>query len=126
MLTFSEIQAFKQKLKKHWSPNVELCGVITPELGVEEKQNRSPEPEQRFEFALEDLDGVVGTWHSHPNGTANLSLDDYRFFQSWPNQTHFIISHDEVRCYVTCEGLVHLVEEEKDHPTRPPGREVSP
>ena len=121
MLTFSEIQGFKKKLIGHWDPTVELCGVITPEGEIVEKPNLSSEPENRFEFALEDLEGAVATWHTHPSGSANLSIDDYRFFQSWPNQTHFIISHDEVRCYTTWDDLVYLVEQEKDHPARPPG-----
>jgi proteasome lid subunit RPN8/RPN11 len=126
MLTFSEIQSFKKKLSGHWNPTVELCGVITSELEIEEKTTRAEDPNQRFEFELCDLEGTTGTWHSHPTGSANLSIDDYRFFQSWSNQTHFIISSNEVRCYLTCKGVVYLIDEEKDHPTWPPGRKISP
>ena len=92
------------------------------ELGaVQETENGSDDPENRFEFALADLDGALATWHSHPSGSSNLSIDDYRFFQSWPNISHFIISSHEVWCYEVREGLVYLADEEDDHSPRPSG-----
>jgi len=121
MLTFSEIQQFKKQLTGNWHPDVERCGVINLEHQVLEVTNHSDTPERTFTFVIEDIEGNVATWHSHPSGSANLSIDDYRFFQSWPNQMHFIICQSEVRCYIVSNGLVHLIDEEKDYPPRPSG-----
>lgn len=112
---------FKEKLKGCWDPKVELCGVISPDQEIISSTNRSKTPELTFEFTLEDLEGTIGTWHSHPSGSANLSLMDYQFYQSWANKTHFIISASEVRCYVVSDGLVYQIEQEKDLSVRPPG-----
>jgi len=118
MLTFSEIQKFKKKLRDRWDPQIELCGVISPKKRVRQTKNLSDTPESTFLFDGKDLEGAIASWHSHPDGTANLSIADYRFFQSWPNQAHFIISSDEVRCYTVEKGLVYFIEQEKDLPSR--------
>lgn len=125
MLTFCEIQSFKSKLRKHWDPEVELCGIVNEAGEIEETKNVSGDPKNRFEFLLEDLNRAQVSWHSHPSGTANLSIADYRFFQSWPSLTHFIVSIDEVRCYGVHEGMVYLIEQENDHPLWAPRQEVS-
>lgn len=95
--------------------------MITPKGEILEKPNRSSTPELLFEFHEDDLAGAVATWHTHPTTTANLSIDDYRFFQSWPNFTHFIVSTTEVWCYVTSKQLVYLIDDEADFPSRPSG-----
>lgn len=118
MFTYSEIQNFKTPLAELWDPGVERCGIITATGEIQEKRNRASDPTRFFEFDIKDLEGAVATWHTHPQSTANLSIDDYRFFQSWPELTHFIVSLTDVRCYLTSKGLVHLVDEEKDHPSR--------
>lgn len=120
MLTFSEIQQFKQKLSGLWAPGNERCGIFTPGHEVEEKPNRSKTPLNTFTFDYEDLDGAIATWHTHPSGEATLSPADYWFFKSWPSHAHFIISSTEVRCYIVFQEVVYLVDEEEDHPAWSP------
>ena len=121
MLTYSEIQSFKQQLKSKWHPTTEKCGTISDTGEVIDCVNLARDPENFFEFSLEDLEGVSATWHTHPSPSSNLSIDDYRFFQSWPNQLHFIISSEQVWCYQVAEGLVYLVEDEEDYSAWPSG-----
>lgn len=83
-----------------------------------EMQNRAPDPLNHFEFQLEDLDGAEATWHTHPQTSANLSIEDYWFFTSWPLLLHFVISEEEVRCYVSRDGHVFCIAEENDLPPR--------
>ena len=119
MLTFSEIQSFSIRLRGYWAPDVERCGVISRNLRIREVQNRSEDPKNTFAFQLKDLEnGVKATWHSHPVTTANLSIDDYRFFQAWPEMLHFIIGVDGVRCYQVHDGIVYYVEDEADYSPR--------
>ena len=120
MLSFSEIQAFKKQLQEYWDPVVERCGIIPSNRNVIEVVNQSKNPEYTFAFLFEDLDNdSLATWHSHPTTTANLSIDDLRFFQSWPEKIHFIVGIDEVRCYQVQDGIVFCVDDEADYTTRP-------
>lgn len=121
MLKYSEIQDIRTRLSKFPVTDLEQCGVILPDGQIIEKPNLSNDPRNRFAFDLGDLEGVEATWHTHPEVTANLSIADFYFFKSWPNLTHFIVSSTEVRCYLTYQGMVYLVEEEEDYPSRPSG-----
>lgn len=85
-----------------------------------EKKNLSKTPANTFEFAEEDLRDTLASWHTHPSGEATLSGLDFYFFKSWTNRSHFIISSTEVRCYVSLNGVIYLVEQEKDHPAWTP------
>jgi proteasome lid subunit RPN8/RPN11 len=118
MLTFSEIQNTKKLLTAFWSPNVERCGTINPD--IVEQTNLAEDPQNFFQLAMEDLspEVVLASWHSHPVTSANLSIEDYRFFQSWPKLFHFIIGVDEVRCYQVLDGIVYCVEEKEDYTPR--------
>lgn len=98
---------------------MELCGTILPDREIRDCKNLSTEPNRTFQFQLEDLEGQLASWHSHPTGyNANLSIEDYGFFVSWPELLHFIVASDEVRCYTVEKGIVYLVDEEKDYPVR--------
>ena len=119
MLTFSELETFKTRLEGFWEPGEERCGIVDLNLEIVEVQNRAEDPENTFAFQLKDLEnGVKATWHSHPVTTANLSIDDYRFFQAWPEMLHFIIGVDGVRCYQVHDGIVYYVEDEADYSPR--------
>lgn len=119
MLKYSNLLSFKQSLLEFWSPGAERCGVIKENLDVLEVTNRSENPEYTFAFDVEVLDdGPVATWHTHPSTSANLSIEDYRFFQSWPEMLHFIVGHDEVRCYQVQNGIVFCVDDEADYSPR--------
>lgn len=52
---------------------------------------------------LDDSD-VIGTFHTHPNGSSNLSYEDYESFISYPNLVHYIIGEDGVRSYKVLDG----------------------
>lgn len=121
MLTYSEILSFKEQLRGFWDPKAERCGIITVNQEIREVANQAEDPENTFAFRLEDLeDGVIATWHSHPKTSANLSIADYRFYQSWPEFIHFIVGVDEVRCYQVHDGIVYCVDEEADYTPRAP------
>lgn len=116
MLTYSEILSFKKRLRAFWAPEVERCGTVDVNREIIEVSNRSEDPKNTFAFQIEDLEnGVKATWHSHPTTTANLSIDDYRFFQSWPEMIHFVVGVDEVRCYQVHDGIVYCVDDEEDY-----------
>jgi len=119
MLKYSSLLNFKQQLLGFWHPSVERCGVITAEHRIIEESNRSEFPEHAFVFDEGVLEqGAIATWHTHPVTTANLSIDDYRFFQSWPEMIHFIVGPDEVRCYQVQDGIVFCVDDEADYTPR--------
>lgn len=119
MLTFSEIQKFKKLLNGKWDPTVERCGLIHADGTIVETINISPTPENNFEFEMHHFErDVIATWHSHPTTSANLSIDDFWFFKSWPDLTHFITDISEVRCFINFESQVYLVHAEKDYPSR--------
>ena len=119
MLTFSEIQTLKRQLLGYWGAETERCGVIEANQIIAEVPNLSKDPKNTFTFRMEDLhNGVEATWHSHPVTAANLSIEDYRFFQSWPQMVHFIIGVDGVRCYQVIDGIVYCVEDEADYSPR--------
>lgn len=104
---------------------METCGVIA-EGKIRQTRNASPTPETNFEFLLSDLDAVDATWHTHPTTSANLSVDDWYFFQTWPGLLHFIVSSSEVRCYTVIDGEVYGIDEEADHPAWVPEGPVPP
>lgn len=58
------------------------------------------------EDILAYIDQAAATWHTHTNGTANLSMEDYESFVSNPNLKHFIVAVDEVRGYEVVNGQV--------------------
>lgn len=73
-------------------------------------ENIHPQPELEFQIDLEELEkhDVVATWHTHPNSTSNLSVDDYRCFFSYDSLQHYIIGSDNVvsRYYVENDILL--------------------
>ena len=119
MLSYSKIQDFRKQLRGYWDLEVERCGLVDVNLELVEVKNQSKNPEFTFAFLFEDLDNdSVATWHSHPKTSANLSIDDLRFFQSWPEKIHFIVGSDEVRCYQVQNGIVFCVDDEADYTPR--------
>lgn len=103
-----------------WNNTTETCGTIRPDGSIAESENLAADPQNNFEFPEGDLEGAAASWHTHPYGSANLSIPDYWFFKSWLNIDHFIIYKDEVRCYRTLNGVVYSIDEEDDLPAWPP------
>lgn len=122
MLTFSEIRAFANDLKPYWTPSEERCGIITPEGLISERPNIAEVPEINFEMTEADFREGIATWHTHPHGSANLSLEDYYLFKSWPSCLHFIIGADRVSCYSMLDDYLVSIDEAEDHPAWVPPR----
>lgn len=117
MLSFSTIQSFKTRLSGRWNNTNETCGVIDLQGDIRELQNLAEDPQNHFRFAEGDLDWAFASWHTHPYGSSNLSVEDYWFFKSLPNMVHFIIYRDEVSCYITQKGVLYSIDEEDDLPS---------
>ena len=74
-----------------------------------ECKNTCEEPTSGYEMSFEDMDRlddptVIGTFHTHPGQSANLSYEDYESFMSYPMLTHYIVGKDGVRAYKVIEG----------------------
>jgi proteasome lid subunit RPN8/RPN11 len=92
----------------------ERCGFVMPDGSLVEVENIAHEPEEGFEMSgeaiLEHLETAIGTWHTHPGETANLSMADYRAFLNFPNWRHFIIGADGIMEFYIEDGAVLCVE----------------
>lgn len=118
-ITFSEIQDLrKQLLELKLNGPKERCGLIGPTGEISETKNLAADPENRFDFDLDQLSQAAGTWHSHPSGSANLSIPDYWFFKSCCSMVHFIVSNDKVKCYIHDNDDLLSIDEEDDLPAR--------
>jgi proteasome lid subunit RPN8/RPN11 len=57
-----------------------------------------------------DLADTIGTFHTHPNASANLSHEDYESFMGYPRLVHYIVGADGVRKFRVMDGI--LIQEE--------------
>jgi len=89
---------------------VERCGLILFDGTILEVENTHPEPERGFRLPAKEMlkheENLYGTWHTHPQDTANLSQTDYAGFNQWPKLRHFIIGIDGVRCFTLKGPLI--------------------
>lgn len=109
-------------LKKLVCPGPERVGCIRKDHSILEFINDSLKPEESFTVPDEAL-GVLetealATWHTHPQGSPNLSGDDYNTFRAWPELYHFIIGLNGVKCYKYCETRGAVIEESPDYCAR--------
>lgn len=52
---------------------------------------------------------VAAMWHTHTNGSANLSPEDWQTFLDWPQIEHAIVASEGVRYYgVRGRGVINL------------------
>lgn len=88
----------------------ETCGVVLKDLTIIELPNRSSYPHDAFVITEEDmapyLGDVLATWHTHPRGPGNLSIDDYNTFMDLSEIHHLIITPKSVSCYKTEDSWV--------------------
>lgn len=88
----------------------ERVGFILNCGDIVEVQNVAEDPELGFIVRPEDLliyeETAIATWHTHPGESANLSMDDYQGFMSWPHLNHYVIGNDGVRCFSIKEGAL--------------------
>lgn len=88
----------------------ERCGLILLSGKIVEAPNTHSEPNNGFridpKLLIKHEGKIAASWHTHPNGTAQLSQDDYQTFLQWPDLFHAIIGSDGVRYYKTHNMVV--------------------
>lgn len=103
--------ASKKLLKKFAETGPERGGLILKGGKLLELPNVAEKPDQGFlpdltPELLDALDESIGTWHTHPGATANLSAEDWQTFIQWPEHLHAIVGTDGVRWYRVEHGAV--------------------
>lgn len=97
-------------LAKYQPTGHERGGLILSSGEPHEFPNISSEPEKIFvpdlSTVVDVLPQAVGTWHTHPGASANLSTEDEATFKSWPTFAHAIIGENGIRWYAVAGGLV--------------------
>lgn len=106
-MTHSRVE---KSLLKHYDDKVEHVGFILPHGKVIEVKNVSDNPEGSFDVLGEDIikyeNEAVATWHTHPNGTSNLSAGDMETFLNWPDLDHYIVGTDGLTKYTVVDNEV--------------------
>jgi proteasome lid subunit RPN8/RPN11 len=75
----------------------ERCGLVLSDGTTVEIPNIANNPVTSYEMDPEKAlpyltaGSVVGTWHTHPASSPDLSGEDYRGFSGWPKLKHHII-----------------------------------
>lgn len=90
---------------------------------VVECLNIATEPGEQFVVRGEDLvqygENAVATWHTHPGGDSNLSMEDYQGFANYPELRHYIVGFDGIRGYeVQEDDTIIQTEIEEDNLAR--------
>lgn len=85
-------------------------------MGPQECENVCEKPYGGYEMSFEDMDKLdnpdtIGTFHTHPGGSSNLSFEDYESFMSYPRLTHYIIGKEGVRAYKVIDGVLRNASE---------------
>lgn len=95
-------------LNKYSPTGPERGGLIQSDGSILELENIAENPEHGFAAdsmsLIEHLDDAIGTWHTHPGQTANLSSEDWEAFIQFEHFKHAIVGSDGVRWYET-KGL---------------------
>lgn len=73
--------------------------------------NVSDTPESSFSLSLEDQESLnspdtIGTFHTHPGASSNLSYDDWLSFYNYPRLTHYICGEQGVMTYKVRDGVL--------------------
>jgi proteasome lid subunit RPN8/RPN11 len=91
-------------LKDYFFGEFERVGFILKSGEIVEVENICDDPRNGFEVKGEDLlkyaDEAAATWHTHPNTSKVLSVNDYESFLGWPHLKHYIVGVDGIACYV--------------------------
>ena len=99
----------KDALLEMYEGEFERCGIILRSGELVELENIHPEPTAGFRFRGQDIlrletTDTIGTWHTHPNATSNLSQNDFNAFNAWPRLVHYIIGNDGITKYQVVQG----------------------
>lgn len=88
----------------------ERCGVILKDLQIVELVNESSDPYSSFVISEAQIsthkEALIGIWHTHPRGPANLSIDDYNAVLDLPELIHVILTPRHVCLYGVVDGHV--------------------
>jgi proteasome lid subunit RPN8/RPN11 len=90
----------------------ERCGLLLAGNSLVEVKNIANDPVMGYLMDPEEVlpyltnSMIVGTWHTHPNGSAQLSGEDFKGFLAWPQLVHYVIGRDGVKCYKVENGAV--------------------
>jgi len=81
----------------------ERVGLVLKDGKIIELPNQALNPSEGSKIDIMDLiqyeDLAMATFHTHPGGSSELSLDDHKAFSNWPEFKHYIIGKDGVTCY---------------------------
>lgn len=86
----------------------ERCGIVTREGKIVELPNCSSFPQNSYliyEKDVQNLD-IIATWHTHPRGPLNLSIDDYNNFAELSDIKHLILTPRWIALYGMDDGFV--------------------
>jgi proteasome lid subunit RPN8/RPN11 len=96
-------------LELHWetleveTAQDERCGIVLRSGEILELQNSSTYPYNSFVISNVEIEPykaeIAASWHTHPRGPHNLSIDDYNTFMDMPEIPHLIITHKSVSMY---------------------------
>ena len=78
-------------------------------MGLIECVNINDDPLIGYRMSYDDMDKLddpdtIGTFHTHPNASANLSYGDYESFMAYPYLVHYIVGEDGVKTYKIIDG----------------------
>lgn len=102
----------KTLLLDYWNPTVERCGIVTADGEIIELQNTHPDPTAGFRMGHPENAVTVATWHTHPDGSANLSVLDYRLFLRYTKMNHFVVGRGTLAQFYVHDGRVFIYEED--------------
>lgn len=81
----------------------ERCGIVLNSGEIVELTNSSSYPYNSFTISAQDVqpyqEQISATWHTHPRGPNNLSIDDYNTFMDLKDLHHLIITHRSISIY---------------------------
>ena len=89
----------------------ERGGLVSKTSGLIELNNVSEKPDKEFSLSIEDQEklsspDIIGTFHTHPGGSSNLSYDDWLSFYSYPRLTHYIYGEQGLMTYKIQDGVL--------------------
>jgi hypothetical protein len=85
-----------------------------PDGAVVECKNICSTPALGFDVSDADLhiyiDDAVGTWHTHPFSSNQLSIGDFDTYRGLPTLTHFILGQDGLAAYQADRDAIIILE----------------
>lgn len=96
-------------LQTFYSPDgPERVGLILEGDEVIEVENVNEDQKTGFIVKAEEMmrSNIIGTWHTHPGRSMNLSVADYYGFLNYPHLIHYIVGVDGIARYTVKDGMV--------------------